>query len=240
MDDIKKTDSGFEDTVLSTAAISEFIEVLTPYKGHWVHFRSDDQFGLSQDYSNEITPHAIYGLDVDRMLLLADAQLKTKSPNRTNFHYLGFNRRPLAAIFKSEGLALTGQGYKDYPKHWESLLNHVRENHPSGVSKVEAFRPRDHYIDETAFRAILWATEHTCDRILELEGDGPYRPHPSKPGLWRELLMASGIDAIEDRCNFLTGDCDHQIAVLNPETAKLVTVLENPLSPEHVPGFKLR
>lgn len=240
MNDIKKTDSGFDDTVLSNAAISEFIEALTPYRGHWVHFRSDSEFGLSREYSNEITPHAIYGLDVDRMLLLAEAQLKTKTPDRTNFHYLGFNRRPLATIFKSEGTALTSQEYKDYGKHWEQLLNYVREKHPSAVSKVEAFRPRDHYFDYTAFRAILWATEHSCDRILELEGDGPYKPHPSKPALWRELLMACGIDAVEDRSNFLTGDCDHQIAVLNPDTAKLVIVLDNPLTPEQAPALKVR
>jgi hypothetical protein len=240
MNEIKKTDSGFDDTVFAKAAVSEFIVKMTPFKGHWVHFRSDEDFGLSKDYSNEITPHAIYGLDVDRLLLLAEAQLKTQSPNRTNFHYIGFNRRPIAAIFKSDGVAVTGAGYKDYATHWQNLLSHLQEKHPSAEARVQGFHPRDHYIDVLAFKAILWATEYACDHILELEGEGPYRPHPSKPGLWRELLMASGIDAIEDRSNTLTGDCDHQIAVLNPDKAKLVAVLENPLAPEPVPGFNPR
>lgn len=195
---------------------------------------------MSKDYSNEITPHAIYGLDVDRMLLLGEAQLNARSPNNTNFHYIGYNRRPIGAVFKFDGASATGADYKNYATHWQNLVNYLQENHPSANERIKGFYPRDHYVDLLAFKAILWATEYACDHILELEGEGPYRPHPSKPALWRELLMASGIDAIEDRSNTLTGDCDHQIAVLNPDSAKLVTVLENPLSPEQVPGFKLR
>jgi hypothetical protein len=240
MDDLKKTDSGFEDVVFSKDSVVEFIERFTPFKDSWVNFRGDEKFGLSTDYSNEITPHAIYGLDVNRLLLMAESQLKARSPNKTNFHHIGFNRRPVATIFKVEGIVVTGDPYKDYPSHWQKLLDHVTAKHPIAEKSVQRFYPRDHYIDHIAFTAILYATEFACDEILNLEGDGPYKPHPSKPSLWREMLLASGIDAIEDRSHTLTGDCDHQIAVLNPGATTLVSVLDNPLAPTNAAKFKLR
>lgn len=240
MDDPKKTDSGFYDTVFSKNAVADFIERFTPFKDHWVHFRADKNFGLSAEYSNEITPHAIYGLDVNRLLLMAEGQLKSRSPNKTNFHYIGFNRRPVAAIFKAHGKTVSGTPYRDYPAHWQNLLDYVKENHPAAENRVQGFYPRDHYVDGVAFTAILYATEFACDQILKLGGEGPYRPHPSKPGLWREFLLASGIDAIEDRSNTLTGDCDHQIAVVNPAAATLISVLDNPLAPARVAEFKAR
>jgi len=240
MNELKKTDSGFDDAVFSKGDVAEFIERLTPFKGHWVHFRGDENFNLSTDYSNEVTPHAIYGLDVNRLLLMAERQLSAPSPNKTNFHYIGFNRRPVATVFKTDGTTVNGIQYQNYPTHWQNLLDYVKEQHPTAADRVQSFYPREHYVDGFAFRAILYATEFACDQILKLDGEGPFRPHPLKPGLWRELLLASGIDAIEDRSNTLTGDCDHQIAVVNPKVATVISVVENPLSPARTIAYQPR
>lgn len=239
MQEIRKTDSGFEDTNFAKAHITEFIDLLKPFKGHWVQFRRDDDFGLSDEYSNEITPHAIYGLDVDRLIIMAEGQLLARSPNQTMFHYIGFNRRPVAAIFEMTGTIVTAASYKDYATHWERLMHYLDERHPGATSRVQGYYPRDHYVDSTAISAILYATEHACDYILGLTGDGPYRPHPNKPRLWRKLLLSAGIDAVEDRLNQLTGDCDHQIVALNPEKAMLISILENPLANDAKPILKM-
>jgi hypothetical protein len=232
MSGLKKTDSGFEDTVLPRQGVADFIEAMTPYKGLWVHFRSDESFELAQTYSNEITPQAIYGLDVTRMVAMAEAQLSARSPNKTFFHHIGFNRRPVACVFDPSGTVVNGNPYKDYPTHWERMVEYVEGRYPDTAPLARQYHPRPHYTDAVGFQALLYATEAICDHVLKLEGDGPYKPHSEKPALWRQILMATGVDAIEDRFNFLTGDCDHQIAALNADKMKLIQTFDNPLSSE--------
>ncbi len=70
--------------------------------------------------------------------------------------------------------------------------------------------------------------EKATDFIVKAEDYRDFRHHPDKPRVWRELMVAMGIDAFEDRSYFITGDCRFQLAVFDPASVEIVAAFNNP------------
>lgn len=246
-----RTDTGYSERLALPEEAAMLAERLEKHPGAWVTFRRGFVLGLDEPYSNGITPHAIYGLDASRIAAFARdyaskarwarSAARKQRLSRHVFHLLGYTRRPDAVVFTVEGRLLSSESYIVTPDDlgdWIRLRDHVRERYPECLSIVEGWKPQREYDRYMSFRWPLWLTEKVADRVVGAKGDedAVFKAHPDKPRVWRELLQAMDFDAIVDRSGFLTGDSDHEIAVLDPGRIKMLAAFPNPAASS--PGTK--
>jgi len=242
-----RTDTGYCEQPAPADEADALAEILEGHSGTWVTFRRGFDLRLDQPYSNQITPHAVYGLDSSRIATFARdfakriRSAKTAARKRDlpfhAFHALGYTRRPDAVVFSVEGRALSTESYLVSPDDlgdWTRLRDYVGERHPGCVGIVERWKPRREYDRYMSFRWAMWMTEKSADVIVGATGDtdAAFKAHPDKPRVWRELLQAMGFDAVVDRSGFLTGDSVHEIAVLNPASITVLAASRNPAAAE--------
>lgn len=230
-----KTDPGFLDRPATPDEVRDFIEILKPFPGLWVHFREDHPTALqlSDNYSNHVTPRAIYGLSVDRLLMHAQSYLDaaTHWRTKTQFHTLGYNRRPVGTILEVNGNVLQSDHLTSALKYRDRLSLLVEAEYPHVAKVANQWHSQPDRTNEAAFMGIVTMTEMVANAVLKLEDDDePYKAHPDKPELWQKLLVGIGVDALIDRTYFLTGDSDHEIAVLSPGKIELQHTFDNPVS----------
>lgn len=225
------TDSGYSAELAATRDVRTLRDQLALHPEAWVSFRSDHSVKLAGSYSNHVTPEAVYAMPTDWVLKLAERYVITPVAERKDswFHLLGYTRRPCAVLFNCNGRVVsTRQGYNQFDDDFERLHAYVKSNHPRALDRVENWRPKRVYDENMGPRALFWMTEAATDVIVGSHRYRDFNHHPRKPAVWRELMQAIGIDAFEDRNNFMTGDCSHQIAVFNPESIKIVSAFDNP------------
>ena len=230
LDEPPRTDSGFVEDMATREQAAALRDLLTPHGDAWVTFRSDLDLRLDGRYSNHITPEAIYALDASRTAAQADfyASRKTRR-NETYFHHVGYVRRPMAVVFAIDGRVASSQTYSDFHADRARLMEYVSLNYPKSMLSAERWNAKREYDPYLGFKALIWMTEQVADDIVgSVYWGDTFKHHPDKPRVWRELITAVGVDALEDRINFLTGDCGHQLAVLNPDAIRVLASFDNP------------
>ncbi len=100
-----QTDQGCVETLAPCEDVLTLREILVQHPGAWVSFRRDFSLQLDGQYSNHVTPEAIYAIPTDWVVMMADAYVKLKEVDqmRSLFHCLGYTRRPTAVVFRPTG-----------------------------------------------------------------------------------------------------------------------------------------
>jgi hypothetical protein len=230
------TDSGYVDTLADVGDVGALRDILSGYSGAWVSFRRDFDLSFKGDYGNHLTPEGIYGLPVDRVVAWADEYrgLNRSARMKSDFHTAGFTRRPVGVVFKPSGPVVCTEDFFGVQEAFERLLAYVKDRRPKAVQAVEQWRPKnrgdrnlDRYLDS---RSVFWMTEAATDAVVgSVEWRG-FRHHPDKPQVWREMMLAAGASAFEDRACFMTGDLLEQIAVFDENALEMLHAFENPAS----------
>lgn len=227
------TDCGYVRTLASKEDVLKLHDLLAAHPGAWVTFRRDLELHFDGNYSNHVTPEAIYGMSTDYTMRKAAEYLKLSKVKQMNsyFHAVGYTRRPTAVVFRPAGRVVSTMAYsrEDFLNDLDRLSAYVKERYPEVPSSVvEGWRPKRVYDDYMHAQALFWMTEKTADRIVGAEMFGDFYHHPDKPRVWRELMNELGVVAFEDRNNFMTGDCQEQIAVFDPASVEILAAFENP------------
>lgn len=225
-----KTDSGYVDALASRDDVLKLRDIVAQLPGAWVSFREDFSLAFNGTYSNHITPEAIYAMPADRVVMMADdyVHVSKEKQMRSLFHCTGYTRRPAAVVFRPQGRIVSTENYADYPQDFDRLFSYVSQRHPDALHRLEGWKPKKHYDAYLASCAVFWMTEKVTDAIVKAQEYRDFYHHPNKPRVWRELMMAMGIDAFEDRNYLMTGDCREQIAVFEPSSVEIVAAFNNP------------
>lgn len=239
--DIRATDRGDMAPVAGAEAEEAYL-LLLPHAGTRVSFRGrfESVVEMSSDYSNDVTPKGYYGFETDFLLALLDEARKRgrRSRRRGHLDLMGFIRRPFAVIHGFEGAELDSSSYSRLAVDLESSRGFWTEaGLPSGASRA------DDFLRSAGLRSIEagWGQSHTLllcmesclDRALGIDGsEGPFRPHPDKPELWRRLFLFLGWDGFLDRNGVLTGDLPRQTAAFDTAKSSFSACLPNLLRPK--------
>jgi hypothetical protein len=237
-DEPPRTDPG-DMTRLTVPEAKELEALLLAQRGRWLSFQTVDQLGINLNYSNWITPQAIYGFEVDVLLKMLPAVEKyAKQKDASPYiHRLGYLRRSDLFFFDVDGPVVQTETYTavldDLAKlrdltmecGWEEMSH--RFAHWLRSRSLNAERKTGYHGDTWA---LITAMDCAIDQHLNLfDQEGPYRHHPDKPSLWRELFVALGYSGFCDHHGVLTGDLMFQTAVFNETALRDVEHLENPL-----------
>jgi len=226
------TDAGCSDVPATPAGATSLADCLRGRDGTWVTFRRDASLDLEGVYSNHLTPHAVYGLDSSWVTAQADAYASAGSHQRLRmyFHGLGYVRRPHAVVFNVDGRVVSSATYSGIVEDAERLVEHVSRNHPAATDVLSRRWNLQVHADDPrrSFMCLFYMTEMLADRIVGSVEWRDYRVHPDKPAAWRDLLLALGIDALEDRSHLMTGEVYDQIAVVNAAAVRIVADFPNP------------
>jgi len=236
----RRTDTGWREVPPTREAARELAEALKGCGGEFVSFQTCDVLAVNPDYGNEVTPQGVYAFPKDWIIGLAEHHAKGRQRLReTWFATLGFPQRPHAFTFSVEGRVLDTESYREYEADQARLAAAIGEEHPEALPVIHAFthngKPRHGNVQDP--RRMLFMTEHVVDEILGIRRqEGPYRTHPDKPRLWRDVFLTMGIVALVDRNNWLTGDCPRQAAVFDDRAIVLHAAFANPCAASREPG----
>lgn len=229
------TDTGWSETPPTREAASELVQRLMECDGEFVSFQTCDMLAINPDYSNEVTPQAVYAFPKDWIVAHAEQHARVRRDLRgTIFASLGFSQRDRVFTFSIGGNVLDTLSYRSYERDQAILRHAIGEEHPEALPIIEAFsRGTKAYALGTEFdaRRMIYMTEKVVDTILGLtEREGPYKRHPQKPSLWRRLFLEMGIVALVDKNSTLTGDFPRQAAVFDDRAIMLGATFANPCS----------
>lgn len=229
-DEPPRTDTGYVEDPATPDHAARLSFMLDRFPRSWVTFRERPQIDFDKPYSNFFTPQAVYGLDSGVIAAWADRFVTSPASQREGalFHTVGYTRRPRLVIFSIEGEVLSNGSSHRFPDIWEKLQAQVSGSEAARLV-MERWAPRRSYAIDETFRAIMYMTEQCADALTGAERFGDsFTQHPDKPRVWRDLFLSIGIDAVEDRGGFLTGDCGPQAAVFNLDAMRILGRAVNP------------
>jgi hypothetical protein len=246
-----KTDMGIDGTPLTAEEAMALHSKLTAEEAMALHskltallddafisFQEVDFLELNPNYSNWVTPRAVYGIPVSWLRTMSNLPgLSKKKMQNTVLANLGCARRPYALAFRVEGRVLDMSTFSNFLDHAALLRVELSQRGRSDlVYRVNSYaasgrhEPEGYWTNsKRAGRGILWLTEELTDEFLGISDQaGTYRKHPDKPETWRNFLRMAGFDAVLDNTAFLTSDFPQQIAVLDDSAIRLLEMFPNP------------
>jgi hypothetical protein len=242
-DAAKTTDRG-DMTPLDVAEAGRLEEALAAHAGRWVSFQPGgvETLGLDHDYSNEATPKAVYGFEVDLLLpMLRGIQERGR---KKGFHYLvdgfGFVRREAAFTYAAEGPMVFSDSYTGVLGDLEALRDALEGRGSPGADVAQRWlRSASRRERGTGCRGDAWLLVNAMDKMIDahlgLRGDDPFLCSPEKPGLWNEMFRELGYAAFVDRDAVLTGDLRWQTAVFDAGALRGVERMDNPAAISNAP-----
>lgn len=226
----KRTDTGECGTPPTQEEAQRLAALLEPWPNAFVSFQTCGFLALNPDYSNEVTPQAVYGFPVD--FLHANAARWNPRRRTTRLATLGCVRRPNAFVFSVSGRVLELSSYRGFLEDSERLDAFLAKEFPSarGVRHAWTFNGNPRHGTDADGRRMLGMTEHVVNDILGIQGqDATYKSHPDKPALWRRMFAELGFAALLDLQSQLTGgDFPRQIAVFDDSAITVLSSFANP------------
>jgi hypothetical protein len=225
------------------------LDALRARPGAYVSCQDHHALELNPAYGNEVTPLGIYGFPRDYFAHLV--WWWTKDLYSYPATGIEFAHRPNLFVFDLEGPILDTDFYASsvrardmerLAEAWQPGSRAVRdlgfEVDATGVERTMRrwLRDSDRYGDmptEEQAKHFLWAMESALNAMLPVvqAGDSGFYVHPNKPALWRAMLVSLGYVAFLDRHARLTGDIEQQVAVLQPEAIRNLSLFRNPINP---------